>query len=133
MLALPRRQARSLTRADVPPRPGVYVWFREGEPIYSGVAAGSKGLSGRVWRYHLDTGVDLSRSSFRRNICEHIGVAPVARSKTRPSVMTAAEVAQVNAWVAGCEVAWLEFETPADAKKFEKELHREWLAPLSRR
>ena len=47
--------------------------------------------------------------------------------------MTAVEVAQVNEWVAGCDVAWLEFETQADAKKFERELHREWLAPLSRR
>ncbi len=133
LVALPRHDPADLTASVVPEKPGVYAWFRDGEPVYSGVAAGSGGLRGRVWRFHLKTGPDLSHSSFRRNVCEHLGIAPTSRTRIRPTVMTAEEVEPVNAWIRSCEVAWLVCESSEKAKQFERALHAEWLAPLSKR
>lgn len=84
----PRRSARSLSGSDVPTSPGVYAWYRDGTPIYVGRAIGRDGLRGRVWKNHLQTGNDLSRSSFRRNVCEHLGIAPTSKTTIRPTVMT---------------------------------------------
>ena len=44
----PRRAADQLVRADVPTSPGVYAWYREGKPVYSGRAIGAGGLRARV-------------------------------------------------------------------------------------
>lgn len=133
MHAQPRRAAASLTGTDVPKRPGVYAWYRDDQPIYSGRALGVDGLHGRVWKNHLRTGTDLSRSSFRRNVCEHLGIAPTIKTTIRPTLMTAAELGPLNRWIRECEVAWIECETSADAEALEKALHAEWLPPLSRR
>lgn len=111
----------------------MYAWYRDGEPIYSGRALGGDGLQGRIWKNHLKTSADLSRSSFRRNVCEHLGIAPTTRTTIRPTILTSADVEPVNAWVRGCEVAWIECETSAEAESLEKALHAEWLPPLSRR
>ncbi len=129
----PRRPAKSLTGNDIPKRPGVYAWYRDGEPIYSGRALGADGLHGRVWKNHLRTGADLSRSSFRRNVCEHLGIAPTSTTTVRPTLLGAADVEPVNRWICECEVAWIECESSADAEALERELHAEWLPPLSRR
>lgn len=133
MNAQPRVPAESLTGKDIPKRPGVYAWYRDGEPIYSGRALGADGLHGRVWKNHLKAGADLSRSSFRRNVCEHLGVAPTSTTTVRPTLLTAADVEPVNRWIRECEVAWIECESAADAEALERELHAEWLPPLSRR
>ncbi len=133
MNAQPRCPVMQLSRHDVPATPGVYAWFRDGEPIYSGRAGGKAGLRGRIWGNHLREGADLSRSSFRRNVCDHLGIEPTARTRLRPTVMTPERVAPVNLWIRECEVAWIEFATAAEAIDFEKLLHAEWLPPLSRR
>ena len=100
----PRRPAAVLVGRDVPTSPGVYAWYREGKPVYSGRALGAEGLRGRVWKYHLKTGNDLSRSSFRRNVCEHLDIAPTSRTTLRPTVLTATEVEPVNSWIRECDV-----------------------------
>lgn len=128
-----RRPAARLSRPDVPAEPGVYAWYRDGQAVYSGRAIGSDGLRGRVWKDHLNTKHDLSRSSFRRNVCEHLGVAPTSRTRLRPTDMTPDEVAPINVWIRECDVAWIEFTTDAAAAEFEKALHAEWLPPLSKR
>lgn len=133
MNSQPRHAAAALTGKDVPTGPGVYAWYSEGEPVYSGRALGADGLHGRVWKNHLKTGSDLSRSSFRRNVCEHLGIAPTSRTTVRPTVITATEVAPVNAWIRGCEVAWIECQSASEAAALEKALHAEWMPPLSRR
>lgn len=133
MNARPRRPAAALAVEDIPRRPGVYAWYHDSEPVYSGRAVGADGLYGRVWKNHLKTGTDLSRSSFRRNVCEHLGIAPTSKTKLRPTLLTGDEVVPVNQWIAECEVAWLECDSAAEAKELEKALHGEWLPPLSRR
>ncbi len=129
----PRYRAAVLAGRDVPTSPGVYAWYRDGDPVYSGRAIGAEGLRGRIWKNHLKTGNDLSRSSFRRNVCEYLGVAPTTKTMLRPTVMKAAEVEPVNRWIRECEVAWIECHSPSEAELLEKDLHREWMPPLSRR
>jgi hypothetical protein len=133
MNAQPRHAADQLSRREVPTKPGVYAWYRHGNPVYSGRALGEKGLQGRVWDNHLKTGNDLSRSSFRRNVCEHLGIAPTSRTTVRPTVMTVAEVEPVKRWIRECAVAWIECKTAAEAEGLEKSLLGEWMPPLSRR
>jgi hypothetical protein len=128
-----RRAAQQLSSRDIPAGPGVYAWYRDGEPVYSGRATGRKGLRERIWRKHLEQGNDLSRSSFRRNVCAYLGIAPTNKTATRPTQMTASDVEPVNTWIRDCEVAWIECGSPADAKELEEALHREWLPPLGRR
>jgi hypothetical protein len=128
-----RAGAATLTGKDIPTRPGIYAWYRDGQAIYSGRAIGADGLRGRIWKNHLATGNDLSRSSFRRNVCEHLGIAPTSTTTTRPAPLTAADVEPVNHWIRQCEVAWIECPIPDAAVKLEKALHTEWLPPLSRR
>jgi hypothetical protein len=130
---LPRHAAGQLSERDVPATPGVYAWYREQEPVYSGRATGRKGLRTRIWHEQLKTGSDLSYSSFRRDVCAHLGVAPTVRTKVRPTVMTAAEIEVVNQWILGCEVAWIECSSPGEAETLEQMLHAEWKPPLTRR
>lgn len=122
-----------MTSADVPKTVGVYAWYRDGQAIYAGRAVGAKGLNERVWRNHLAKGSDLSRSSFRRNVCEHLGIADTTVSRIRPTRLNAAEVEPINAWIGGCEVAWIEFHTVEEAKGYELRLLSEWMPPLSRK
>jgi hypothetical protein len=42
-------------------------------------------------------------------------------------------VEPVNAWIRTCEVTWLVCESAAEAMQHERDLHAEWLAPLSKR
>ena len=128
-----RHTAASLTGKDVPTRPGVYAWYRDGEAVYSGRALGGDGLRGRIWKNHMTTGHDLSRSSFRRNVCEHLGIAPTSKTTVRPTVMTATEIEPVNRWIRECEVAWIECHSASEAEALERALHAEWMPPLSRR
>ena len=89
-----RHPVRALEASDIPSAMGIYVWFRDGEPVYAGRAVATDGLRGRVWRKHMATGLDLSHSSFRRNVCEHILGVPTSVSRQRPTVMTEEQVAE---------------------------------------
>lgn len=133
LLEAPRQQAGLLDLADLPTSPGVYTWFRDGEPIYAGRALTKGGIRTRVGRRHLDTSADLSHSSFRRNVCEQLLGVPTAVSRRRPSVITVEQVTAVNEWIASSEVAWITFDDPEEAKAFERTLLAEWKPPLSRR
>ena len=128
-----RHRAAELSRPDVPTMLGVYAWYRDGVPVYSGRAIGEAGLQERIWGNHLKRGTDLSRSSFRRNVCEHLGIAPTSRTRLRPTVLTAEDVEPVNAWIRDCEVAWIACVSSTEAARLEQTLHGEWMPPLSRR
>lgn len=133
LLVAPRSKAGALELTDLPTSPGVYAWFRDGEPVYAGRALTKGGIRTRVGRRHLDTGLDLSHSSFRRNVCEQLLGIPTGVSRRRPSVMTADQVAAVNEWIASCEVAWITFDDPDEARAFERAVLAEWRPPLSKR
>ena len=132
MMELPRVLVSEIEVRSIPDRPGVYAWFRSAEPIYAGKASGSGGLRERIGK-HLGVGRDLSRSSLRRNVAEHLLGVPTKVSRERPSVMTSDQVSKINGWIRELEVSWLEFLTPGKAVAFERELLQEWMPPLSKR
>ena len=132
MLELERVLVAEIEVRSVPAKPGVYACFRCSEPIYAGKASGSGGLRERLGK-HLGVGLDLSRSSLRRNVAEHFLGIPTSVSRRRPSVITAKQVSEVNKWIRELEVTWLEIPTPGEAVAFERELFREWMPTLSKR
>lgn len=132
MLELPRVLASEIRVRSIPDKPGVYAWFRSAEPIYAGRAIGSGGLRERLGK-HLGVGLDLSRSSLRRNVAEHLLSVPTSVSRQRPSVMTADQVSTVNGWIGELAIAWLEFPNRGDAMAFERVLLQEWMPRLSKR
>jgi hypothetical protein len=129
---LPRMRVADIEIKSVPQGPGVYAWFRSEEPIYAGKASGSGGLRERLSK-HLGIGLDLSRSSLRRNVAEHVLNIPTSVSRQRPSLVTSQQVLTINEWIRDLEVTWLECPTPTEAVAFERELLREWMPPLSKR
>ena len=129
----PRWSAVELSGNNIPTAPGVYACNRDGEPIYAGCALGAMGLRGRVWTNHLAVGNDLSRSSFRRNVCEHIGIATTATTRIRPTIMRSEQVHMVNEWIRECDISWSVCPSSSEAKQLERTLLREWMPPLSRR
>lgn len=122
IFAEPRWRPDDLSRKAVPDRPGVYVWFRDGRPIYAGRAIGQGGLRERVWDKHLATRPDLSRSSFRRNVCELLGIADTAVTRARPPRLSPDEVEPVNSWIRECEVSWFVCGSVEDAEQLERSL-----------
>ncbi len=125
----PRTDVAGLRGRDVPAVPGVYVWWRDGEPVYVGEAKTS--LRQRL-SAHLATGPDLTRSTLRRSVAlARLGI-PRAVSGRRPSVIAQADADTVSAWLRGCELAWVECESAAAAHALEAALRSEWLPPLNR-
>jgi hypothetical protein len=127
--AAERVRVSNIDHASIPHSPGVYVWFRDGQPVYVGMATD---LRDRLNR-HLGTDLDLSRSAFRRNVLEHLGKGTVADARVRPSVLTSDQVEPVNIWIAACEVAWLACESVEEADGLENALLLEQKPPLNRR
>lgn len=125
-----RHPAGGLRRADVPAAPGVYVWFRDGQPVYAGRALGR--LKGRI-STHLGRDLDLSRSSLRRNVADVLLAVPTSVSRHRPSIMEPVQVDRVNAWISDLEVAWLVLTDAQEARSFESHILTEWKPPLNRR
>jgi len=52
----PRTRALTIERADLPPEPGLYLWFKNDrdQPSYLGKATGRKGIRSRIWSQHLN-------------------------------------------------------------------------------
>lgn len=133
MDAQQRCAANQLRRDDVPAKPGVYAWYRKEKAVYAGRAIGRGGLRDRICKEHLSAAVDLSRSSFRRNVCEHLGIAPPAITRQRPPRLTVRDVEPINAWIRECAVAWIECASDDEARRLERHLMMERRPPLSRR
>ncbi|MGY6497620.1 MAG: nuclear transport factor 2 family protein [Microcella sp.] len=130
MKKLPRQRAADIDPAAIPTSKGVYVWFRDGEPVYVGEALGRRGLRGRL-SAHLSQNVDMSHSTLRASVAvAELGITrKVARS--RPTTLTDEQAAVVNAWIADCEVAWQECADSGEAHQLETELLRESRPPLN--
>lgn len=129
MRLAPRRPARDVLLMEVPSGPGVYTWWRDGEPVYVGEAKVS--LRRRL-RAHLGTGPDLSRSTLRRSIALAELDIPRATSSARPARVSQADADVVAAWLRGCELSWVECATGAEAHALEAALRAEHLPPLNR-
>lgn len=133
MHAQPAHPVAGFDPSTVPPQPGVYAFYRSGEPVYVGRAIASGGLNRRLKTQHLKTGTDLSWSAFRRNVAEHLGIAPSTLTKQRPPQLTEEQVAPINNWVAGCELRWVACATDDEARQLEVDLKNERKPPLTKR
>ena len=133
MNAEPRRAVPKVDETDVPTEPGVYAFYHQGTPVYVGRAMTGRGLRDRVWKNHLALDTDLSRSSFRRNVCEELGIAPTAITRQRPPQLRVEQVEVVNEWVRDCEVAWVTLGSADEADKFERAIKLEWKPRLTKR
>lgn len=129
LLAAPRRTASSLTRADLPNEPGVYLWTRSGVPQYVGTATS---LQKRL-PTHLGGGVSLAGSSLRRNICELLfQIPPNLTGKPTRQKVTPGQAAAIRSWLLGCDVSWLRTHTDRDAAALENRLRLVFRPPLNR-
>ena len=131
MDARPRRRVGSLTdKADIPTSPGVYAFYLGDERKYVGKATG---LQSRVWGNHLRKGGSMTSSALRRNVAEHLGIAPANDIKTRRYTPRTDEVLRVNAFTSDLDVAWIECKSVPAAEKLESDLKRQYLPPLTKR
>ncbi|MEV7874193.1 GIY-YIG nuclease family protein [Microbacterium sp. NPDC089188] len=127
LLSKPRRLAMDVQRNDVPEQPGVYAWFRDGECVYLGKASD---LRSRLVT-HLGTSLDLSRSTLRSWVeVRELGLAR-EYTRRRPTVMTGEQVAIVNGWLRGCELAWMTSDTREDAAALEARLLAAHRSPIN--
>lgn len=127
------RHAPDEVRSDptrIPRDPGVYCWFRDGEPVYAGRAASLGGLRKRLGQ-HLDTGIDLSRSTFRAWVAVRELALTRKAARDRAAGVTEEQAAAVTAWIDGCEVSWVAVNTPDEAKRFEHGLLYAWEPPIN--
>lgn len=129
-LSMAKPRPLPIPRGGVPTNPGVYIWFRDGRPIYVGEALGAEGLRGRL-RKHFGKSRDLSRSTLRASVAAaQLGI-PRSVARQRPSVMTVEQVSVVNQWLAGCELGWIRCHGVEEAHDWELSLRGEWLPPLN--
>jgi len=66
-------------------------------------------------------------------VCEHLGIAPTSVTRTRPSVMTSDQIAEITQWIRDCEVTWISCVSGPEAKALERALLKESIPPLSKR
>ena len=116
----------------VPKSPGVYAFYREGDRIYVGRAIAKGGLRKRLCGMHLLIGPDVSWSAFRRNVAETQGV-PTSVTRVHRDTLTVEQLERLNQWVAGCEVAWIECGSAAEATALEASMKAEYKPMLTKR
>ena len=126
----PRHRVTTLTRGDVPLAPGVYAFYRDGKACYVGKAGN---LQNRVWKQHCGKSRSMRNSAFRRNVAEHLGVAPANAIYTKAHAPTPEEANGVRTWIEGCEVAWITQPTEPEAVALESALKVEWTPELTKR
>ena len=127
VLLQPRRPASELRRTDIPDRPGVYAWFRDGECAYLGKASD---LRSRL-STHLGQSLDLSRSTLRSWVAVRVLGVTREYTRRRPTVMSSSEVAEVTNWIRGCDLAWVTTDSKENAARLESRLLTAWRPPIN--
>lgn len=133
MNSRPRITLTVLQRSDLPhPDPGVYALYRDGTPVYVGLAE-RQSLRERFWGNHRGRGPSMTGSALRRNVAEHLKIASAADLKARRHIPSTSEVQRVNAWIDQCSMTWISCTTPAKAKQLEANMKTEFLPALTKR
>jgi hypothetical protein len=97
-LSIAKPRPLPIRRGGVPTDPGVYIWFRDGHPIYVGEALGAEGLRGRL-RAHFAKNPDVSRSTLRASVAAaqlRLALRRFGCCRIRRTGQHRAEVAGVN-------------------------------------
>jgi excinuclease UvrABC nuclease subunit len=129
MDARPRISMSELAAAAVPTSAGVYALYREGNRMYVGKAGC---LRDRVWRNHSGKGLSMGTSAMRRNVAQHLDIATANAIKRGEYSVTTADAERVRAWLEGCDIAWVECASEADAVALETAMKNEFLPPLTK-
>jgi hypothetical protein len=130
LLSAPTIPVRELARAQVPDEPGVYLWRKEGQAVYVGMATS---LRSRAWGKHLGAGASLAGSSLRRNVCQLLfGIPPNVTGRPTKQKFTIEQAAAIRDWLLACELSWLPCATAHEADHLERRLRAEFLPPLNR-
>jgi len=115
VLTAPRVALNELDRDAVDARPGVYVLFRDTNPVYVGKSANLRATLAQL----LATQGPSSVSPFRRSVAEFLGIASakvIAAMRYRP---TPEDHAKINRWVKDCSVVWRACATESEAVALE--------------
>ena len=126
MRALPRVFSANLAAIDVPAEPGIFVWFREGEPVQIGAATGRGGLRRRL------SGPPAARSDAPLQVTSTSDRLRTGIARLRASLTNAKHQEKLDAWIAECSVAWKILPDAASAKAAHRELLKDW-DPLAHR
>lgn len=130
LLGEPTRLVSSLERRQVPDLPGVYLWRRDGEVVYVGMATS---LRTRLWGKHLGAGTSLASSSLRRNVCELLfGIPPAVTSNPKRQKVTRSQADEIRSWLASCDLSWQACDSAEEARSLEGRLRAENLPMLNR-
>ena len=68
----------------------------------------------------------------RENVAEHLGFATAATIKSGDHTPTLQQLDAVQAWIADCDIAWIECESKRHAKALERELKKQQLPQLTK-
>ena len=130
LLAAPTIPVGELARAQLPDEPGVYLWRRDGQAVYVGMATS---LRRRAWSKHLGGGVSLSGSSLRRNVCELLfGIPPNITGRPTRQKVTVEQAVAIRDWLLACELSWRPCASVLEADQLERRLRAAFLPTLNR-
>ena len=122
----PRIAMAVLKAADIPhDSPGVYALYRNGQPVYVGVAE-RQSLRKRLWGSHRGRGVSMTGSALRRNVAADLGIASATAIKKSEYKPTPEDARRVVEWIDGCEVTWIACASPNEAADLERDMKREF-------
>lgn len=109
--------------------PGIYAWWRDGEPLYLGEGVN---LRKRLKKHLRRTPGSVRTSTFKRSVAAELGIATRAElGKGGTRVLDETELDQVLGYLYGCEVSWALAATKADARRIERALLAEYRPPLN--
>lgn len=111
-----------------PRAPGVYVWFRDGEPCYLGVA--QRSLRTRLGTHLRPTPGSVRGTTLKRTVAELLGIA--TRAEARQRRLDQDEVDRIVEWMLGCELVWFAIPEDGKARATEKRLLSELRPRLNR-
>ncbi|MHB1158110.1 MAG: GIY-YIG nuclease family protein [Phycisphaerales bacterium] len=118
-----------LKQSTIPDKPGVYFFFLEDTLIYIGEGVSLRKRIG----FHIASTNDLSRSSLRRNVAEHLGITDIETAKQRPSVLTNKQIEPINKWIRRLNICWTLCSSKPDALLLEEELRHKFLPQMNKK
>ena len=104
-----------------------YLWFRDGEPWYLGVA--TRSLRTRLGTHLRPTPGSVRGTTLKRTVAQLLEIA--SRKEARQRRLTQDEVDQIVAWMHECELLWVEISLRGQARAAEKSLLSEFRPPLN--
>jgi hypothetical protein len=114
----------------LPSRPGVFVLYRNGSPVYIGRSVNLRATLAQAFARTGPSAV----SPLRRSAAEFLGLAParaIQNGRYRP---TPDDHDSITRWVRSCSMAWRECASESDVTMLEAKLRaeRQLAAPAGR-